>query len=44
MTLFFTNYSDLSFLTLSKNGVPSSSLGTRFALTQIFLFLAYFTS
>ena len=40
--LFFTNYSDLSFLILSKNGVPSSSLASRLSLTQVFLFLTYF--
>ena len=40
--LFFTNYSDLSFLILSKNGVPSSSLASRLSQTQVFLFLTYF--
>ena len=35
--LFFTDYSDLLFLTLSKNQVPSSTL----ALTQVFFFLTY---
>ena len=34
--LVFTDYSNLSFLILSKNGVPSSSLASRLALTQVF--------
>ena len=42
--LFLTNYCDLSFLILPKKGVPSSSLASRLALTQIFLLLTYFPS
>ena len=42
--LFLTNYIDLSCLMLSKNGVPSSSLASTLALTQVFLFLTYFPS
>ena len=34
--LFVTNYSDLSFLILSKNELPSSSLASRLAVTLIF--------
>ena len=34
--LFLTNCSYLSFLILSKNGLPSSSISSRLALTQIF--------
>ena len=37
--LIFTDYSDLSFLILSKNEVPSSSLSSRLALTQVFYIL-----
>ena len=44
MAYFFTNYSDLLFLALSKNQVPSSSLAFRLGLTQVFLFLTYFPS
>ena len=35
---------DLSYLILSKNGVPLSSLGSRLALAQVFLFFTYFPS
>ena len=35
--LFSTNYSDLSFLLLSKNGAPSS-LASRLALPQVFFY------
>ena len=44
--LFLTNYSDLSFLfsILCESGVPSSSLASKLALTQVFLFLTYFPS
>ena len=38
MTCVFTNFSDLSFLTLSQNGVLSSSLASRLVLTQSFIF------
>ena len=42
--LFFTNYSDLSVLILSKIELLLSSLAFRLALTQVFLFLTYLPS
>ena len=40
--LIFGDYGDLSFLILSKNGVPSSSLFSRLALTQVFSIFDFF--